>query len=314
MDEFQIRRVSILKPTPMWPGPAAGDPIATERVRRGLYVPSADWPSREREARHFIRMQAVVAGMARQPVFSHRSAAVLWGIPVIGDLGAVHITAAGRIGVRSQRGIVWHNDAIDDDDIVMLDGFAVTGLERTLLDLACSSSFAAGVAAVDFALRPVFVTPLGTPARGVDVDALSERADASVGRRGIRLARSVIAFGDARSDSPGESVSRANMHVMRFPAPDLQVAFRRAGGGHDIVDFDWPDYGAFGEFDGEIKYTDPRHMNGRSLEQVLRDEREREARIRRHRPNPIRWGWDVALNPSRLARRLIDHGLRPLAG
>lgn len=312
MDEYEIRRVPILRASTLGATGHGSTDAGIERVRRGLYVPTTAWPAKEREARHFVRMQAAVASMARAPVFSHRSAAVLWGIPVIGPLGDVHIIAAGRVGVRSQRGIVWHNDAIADDDIVTLDGFTVTSLERTLIDVACIASFAAGVAAIDSGLRSVFVTPLGTPVRGADAEELRERADAAVGRRGIRTARSAIAFGDPRSGSPGESASRANMHVMRFPPPELQVPFLREDGGHDIVDFDWPDHGAFGECDGEVKYTDPRYMNGRSPERVLLDERERERRVRRYRPNAIRWGWDVAISAPRLARRLIHHGLRPL--
>ena len=56
----------------------------------------------------------------------------------------------------------------------------------------------------------------------------------------------------------------------------------------------------------------PRFMNGKTLERVLLDEKERERRVRRYRPNAIRWGWEIALNPEALARRLMHHGLRPL--
>lgn len=317
MDEHEIRRTPIFTAharasSSRRPSADAATETRFERVRRGIYVAEVDWPTTEREARHFVRMQALAESMRHDPVFSHQSAAVLWGIPVIGQFTSVHVTAAGRVGVRSQRGITWHNDRISDDDVTTVDGYQVTSYARTLFDLARASDFAAAVAALDFGLRSVTATPLGTAQRGVTKEELRERAAASAGRRGVRSARSAIDFADARSGSPGESVSRANMYLMRFPAPALQVAFRREDGAHDIVDFDWPAHGAFGEFDGDVKYLRPQYMNERSLERVLLDEKERERRVRRHRPNAIRWGWDVAIRPTRLARRLMHHGLHPL--
>ena len=218
MDEYEIRRTPLFtaqkRASAVRLAPAGGEPQARfERVRRGIYVAESDWPTTEREARHFVRMQVLAISMRCTPVFSHQSAAVLWGIPVIGRFTGVHVIAAGRVGVRSQRGIVWHNDRIPDDDVTTLDGFRVTTLERTLFDLARASGFAAAVAALDVGLRTVIATPLGTPQRGVTREELRERADAAAGRRGIRSAKSAIEFADARSGSPGESVSRANMHL-----------------------------------------------------------------------------------------------------
>ena len=141
--------------------PTRGTNTRFERVRRGVYVAEVDWPTTEREARHFVRMQALAESMRHDPVFSHQSAAVLWGIPVIGRFTSVHVIAAGRVGVRSQRGISWHNDRISDDDVTTVDGYQVTTYARTLFDLARASDFAAAVAALDFGLRSVTVTPLG---------------------------------------------------------------------------------------------------------------------------------------------------------
>ncbi|WP_173921860.1 hypothetical protein [Agromyces sp. Marseille-P2726] len=281
------------------------------KVRHGAYVAPEDWPEREREAAHFIRMQAVDAAMRTRPVFSHRSAALVWGLPVIGISNRVDLVGFARQGGRTRRGIVWHNDAIRDDEVVEVDGMLVTSLVRTMVDLARTRDFAAAVAAVDRGLRSEFRSDLLGQVDGVPREQVIEAIERYPGRRGIRAARAVVAFADPRSDSAGESASRANMHLAGFPAPGLQVALERYDGGRDIVDFDWPDSGHFGEFDGRGKYLREEFTDGRALEEILLAEKDREDRIRRHRPFGIRWGWDIGTNLLRLRAHLIAHGLHP---
>ena len=60
-----------------------------------------------------------------------------------------------------------------------------------------------------------------------------------------------------RAESVGESLSRSQMHLLDFPPPLLQATFDRSDGAIDRVDFDWPEFGLFGEFDGDVKYLDP---------------------------------------------------------
>ncbi|MDR5699320.1 hypothetical protein [Agromyces aerolatus] len=122
----------------------------------------------------------------------------------------------------------------------------------------------------------------------------------------------LASFCDARAESPGESVSRWNLHALGFPRPELQVPFRRDDGGADIADFDWPDHGVFGEFDGRGKYLRDEYTGGRSADEVVWNEKLREDRIRLHRPRAARWDWSIAINPDRLRRRLAAAGL-PLA-
>jgi hypothetical protein len=104
------------------------------------------------------------------------------------------------------------------------------------------------------------------------------------------------------------------MAVLDVPMPRLQVPFPRGDGGVDIVDFDWPDLGAFGEFDGKGKYFREELTDGRSADEVLWDEKTREDRIRQHRPRAVRWGWDVAMSRPRLAHTLAAVGVRPSRG
>ncbi|MEI5584562.1 MULTISPECIES: hypothetical protein [unclassified Agromyces] len=310
MDEFTPLPVDLLSTAALRSRgvPAPGRSADLVRVRRGLYVPAEAWPGSEREARHFVRMQAVAAATS-DPVFSHESAAVLWGIPVVGRLNGVHVMAAGKVGRRSRGDIVWHNHVLDSRDIVERDGFTVTSLERTLFDLAAGRSPHAGVAAVDAGIRPRFLSGLGAPVAGVRKEELVEAFRARRGARGVRQALLCATFGDARSGSAGESVSRWQLHRLGFPAPELQVPFARADGGVDIVDFDWPRYRRFGEFDGFGKYVRERFTGGRTIEEVVWAEKQREDRVRRHRPYGSRWEWADVLDPARLERRLVADGL-----
>ncbi|WP_430646803.1 hypothetical protein [Agromyces sp. GXS1127] len=278
------------------------------RVRRGLYVAEDAWPGTEREARHFVRMQAVAAATS-DPVFSHESAALLWGIPIVGRLGGVHLMAGAKIGRRTRGDVVWHNHRLGDRDIVEIDGFAATSLERTAFDLAASRSPQTGVSAVDAVLRARLVSALGTQVAGLAKDELIEAFRARPRARGIRGALMCAAFADARSGSAGESVSRWHLHRLGFPAPELQVPFARLDGGVDVVDFDWPEYERFGEFDGFGKYVREPLTGGRTIEQVVWAEKQREDRVRRHRPRGSRWEWADVMDPRRLERLLLADGL-----
>ena len=283
------------------------------RIRHGVFVEERDVPRTEHEAMHFLRMQAAAERMSQPPVFSHVSAAVAWGLPLLGRLPTdVHAAAWTRVGFRTSRGIVWHNDALPDADVAEVDGVLVTNLARTLVDLARTLPFPDAVAALDYGVRPRITTPFGTEVDGVPRSLLMGRVNTMRGQRGIVSARRAVAFCDAASGSPGESISRAHMHTLGFPPPRLQVPFARADGrGEDVVDFDWPELGRFGEFDGRGKYLREEFTGGLSIQEVLWREKLREDRIRRHRPVAVRWDWAIALRPKRLAARLIEFGIHP---
>ena len=90
------------------------------------------------------------------------------------------------------------------------------------------------------------------------------------------------------------------MVQMGLPAPQLQVEFRDARGLIGFADFWWEELNLIGEFDGYIKYSDPRHLRGRTPAQALRDEKTREDRLRAVGPRVARWGWTEALSPREL--------------
>lgn len=75
-------------------------------------------------------------------MFSHQSAALIWGLPFLGAWpNDVHLLAAGRKGVHTKNGVIWHHDRLAAEDVIEIGGLLVTSLLRTMLDLARTTPF-----------------------------------------------------------------------------------------------------------------------------------------------------------------------------
>ncbi|MDJ0338045.1 hypothetical protein [Cryobacterium sp. PH31-O1] len=295
---------------------AAGDSI---RLRRGVVVNAAGWDDLKAVEKYLLRMRAVAATRRAQPVFSHQSAAVLWGLPIVGRWpDAVHLMVGAPRSVHSKNGVIWHHDALSDEDVVTIDGMLVTSLVRTLLDLARTTPFLSAVASLDHGTTSRLILPNRSVVAGVSKEQLLDRLHQAGACRGSRAAFEAISFSDNRSDSPGESLSRGQIHLCRFPAPDLQVTFPSVDGHNDTVDFRWIQrqelrtVKLLGEFDGFVKYTRAEYLRGRTIDQVVWDEKVREDRVRLTSGHGMaRWLWDTALRADRLRSLLLQAGLRP---
>ena len=115
-------------------------------------------------------------------------------------------------------------------------------------------------------------------------------------------------FADARSESPGESLSRALIAEMGFPAPSLQRTISTDAGSFRL-DFCWEDQRIVGEFDGRMKYFDDELLAGRDPREVLYREKQREDALRRAGWLVVRWAWGQLRRPHELANRLRRAGL-----
>ena len=274
------------------------------RVRRGVYAaPTAGVTA---EAKALLLMRAVALTAKVPPLFSHRSAATVWGIPFLTAGAPVAETLiAAASGGRSGRGIVRRGVDLDAVSVTTVDGFLVTSVERTIIDLARTVPFASAVIAADFALS----TGGGAREPLTTVDLMMAELAALGIRRGLARVRRVIDFADGRSESAGESLSRVRFLELGFPAPELQVEFTHHTGVTDRVDFFWREYGHIGESDGLGKYRDPGLRGGQSAEDVVIAEKRREDRLRSQQPRFSRWEWRDALAPQRLRAILLAAGL-----
>ncbi|TQL48562.1 hypothetical protein FB562_1657 [Homoserinimonas aerilata] len=291
-----------------------------QRLRRGVFVDAEKWVGATPRSKYLLRLRAVAATRIREPVFSHASAAAIHGLPLLHrQMLAAHISS-DPVG-RSRNGVIRHR-SLPGRTAELIDGLWCTSLADTLADLALTSDLAAFVVPADHALHRVARDALlpgewavvESTAAGDAARAFSERVRESIlatGRtRGLHQALRSLAFATHLADSPGESVSRCTIHLLGFPAPELQHPFHDEDGFIGWSDFWWPGQQVAGESDGEGKYLDPAILQGRTTERALVDEKWREDRIRNTGARVVRWDWATARDPKKLHARLFAAGLR----
>lgn len=237
------------------------------RVRRGVY---ADSPlPDDRVAAHLMRARALGLTLAPDKVFSHQTAGAIHGLPVWRPvLTRIAVTRPGRSGGQLRPDLAIKVAPLAEDEVVNVDGWRVTSIERTAADLGRMLPLDWGLPGLDAALRA-----------GVTREAMAEQVTRARRRPGVRALAAALDLADARSESPGESLARLVFWRLGIPAPVLQ---------RDIVhsvteaflgrtDFCWPDLGIFAEFDGRVKYT--RGVEEGDLAEVVMREKRRELAI-----------------------------------
>ena len=270
------------------------------RLRRGAYVGAELWRQAPAAERHRLR---VVAAHRDQPgaTFSHRSAAALWGLPLVGPWPEqVEITAGAASGGRSRPGVVRRGSSAATAAVVV-DGIRRTSVSRTVVDLARVLPFVSALAAADDALHRHLTT----------LEEIGSVIDELGPVRGIRAARRVLEHASPRAESAGESLSRGRMIELRLPAPVLQQPLRDRDGRIGRVDFWWRDLRLVGEFDGRLKYRVDGIDDRRAVEDRLWAEKQREDRLRAAGCRVARWTWSTAMDRDRLAAHLARYGLHP---
>lgn len=262
------------------------------RVRRGAYALPDD--ALTAEDRHRCLVSATMALVGPTLVVSHRSAALLHRLPILGApprlVDATHPSVPGG-SVRGH--LHTHAARIDPLEVTTVAGIPVTSEARTVVDLARSYGQASAIVSGDAALSS-----------GLPLELLKQSLDWSRGRPGVRRARRVVHLLDPRSESPGESLSRLALHSAGLPTPELQYEI------HDLrgellarCDFCWPDRQTAGEFDGRIKYgrlVPP----GQRAEDVVFVEKLREDALRDCGWQVVRWTWTDLERPGEIGDRV----------
>ncbi len=256
------------------------------------------------DEQHLSLMRATVRRQPQPVVFSHLSAAAVWGLEHAARYpDRPHAIEAFEGGGRSNRGLRRHAVTIQPVPTQRGD-FWVTDLPRTVVDVLRTEHPADALSALDSALRGASDRdPMSPDVAQTIVRSIS-------GGRGVRQARELLSLGDARCESVGESISRWAIHEAGLPAPLLQQEFRD-GQGVMRVDFWWPEFNLIGEFDGEAKYlrsTDATDSVDSAVGSVVA-EKWREDRLRALGPGVTRWGWRTARTPGALAAHLRRAGL-----
>jgi len=237
-------------------------------VRRGLYAEATVDAGRARFA-------AVLSALPSTAALSHRSAAALLGLPLLGAPATVVDVTVPGLPSRTRHGVVLHGRQLPAEAVTVTESLRTTEPLRTAVDLARVLPYPAAVCAADAALRRSGARP----------ERLLEML---VGDRspGSARARRVGAFCDPAAESPGESLSRVAIASHGLPAPQLQAWVGSLDEPVGRVDFLWPEHRTVGEFDGRTKYGDA---------DALWAEKLREDRIRAAGFEVVRWTWRDAV-------------------
>lgn len=257
-------------------------------VRHGAY---ADAPPAGALDRHRRLIDGTVPLLGEATVLSHVSAGLLHGLPSWESMLG-QVTAVRRSGGHGSRRRYLHvrSSPLADAEVVEVDGFMATSLERTAIDLACTLDFERAVAVLDAALH-----------LGGQPLVMAGILDGAARRHGVVTARAALGFADGRSESVGESVSRVRMADAGLPMPELQPnVFDGSGGWLARSDFCWEELGVLGEFDGQVKYRGTRD----EVAQAVMQEKRREARLREAGWVVVRWDWADLANPRTLRQRI----------
>ncbi|SHG84617.1 Transcriptional regulator, AbiEi antitoxin, Type IV TA system [Jatrophihabitans endophyticus] len=271
---------------------AAGwsDPALTRAVRSGRVL-------RLRRDQFTVAAGPVVAAVAAArgcsgSVVSHRSAALVHGLPLVGPPPPVPEVTVAPNGTGDLHRAHLYRATLRDVDVVEVDGLAVTSVARTLADLGRHHPTTTAVAAADHALHHELTTPAAI------ADAVQFCTRWPGGARAVRS----LASTDARSESPLESISRIVIRRLGLPSPVLQQRIRDPRG---IViarlDFYWDEFGVAGEADGRAKFARDADV-GRAWDRHV-DLDDLGLQL-------VRWGWATVTRTPRLLETRIREAFR----
>ena len=196
------------------------------------------------------RLRATAAWLRsrRRGILAGFSAAALHGARWIEPSRPAAIIDTNR---RRTKGVEAWADAIEDDEVWLIRGMAVTSPARTALDIASRYPEGLAVASVDALAR-------ATDLKLAAVEMLVERYK---GRRGIRAARAALELVDPGADSPRETWLRLLLIRAGFPRPQTQIPVYEYGRLTACVDMGWEDIKVAAEYEGDHHRVDRRRFN-----------------------------------------------------
>ncbi len=238
-------------------------------VRRGVYTTAQLWTAwDEFRERPLARVRAAHLTITLPHVFSHDSAALLLGVPLIRPAQAeVHVTRPQVRGSRIQYGVRHHGAPYPRNTVVMVDGLPALGIARTVIDLARTHGYRAGLVGADGALQ------LGVPRVELAAAYASMRC-----WPGVTAARAAVDDADPGAESVGETLSRELVAELGLGQIETQFPVLVGGGLH------WCDLRVgchLFEFDGRIKFRSVDHggVADEGAERALWDERKRQQQV-----------------------------------
>lgn len=217
------------------------------RLLPGRYISTSALPNHELPLHEYSSQLAkanLSAGLTKlhaDESLSHTSAGILWGMPWYGTDARVHtIRPVTRRVPRDQFAL--HTVRVVPEQIRVVQGFQVTDLEQTALDLASIESPAHGLAILDHARR-----------LGASVHELEDIAKWRKGNGHMRVLR-LAQLSVQESDSPRESECR--YWIYKAGAREIETQFLvKTQAGNFFADMRVKGTSLLFEYDGMNKYS-----------------------------------------------------------
>jgi G:T-mismatch repair DNA endonuclease (very short patch repair protein) len=187
---------------------------------------------------HLLRAQAALA-LLPSAVVTGKSAAALWGVPIVGPDDYVEVTLPPRTHMVRVEGLYARRAVVRPTDVGRREGLRVTTPAATALRLASVLPRDAAVAAVDQLIA----------ARVVDLATIRTLAAGARGPGSAR-ARLVAGLADGLAASPPETRLRLLIGGSTLPPPVAQFTVIHDNRFVGRVDFAWPDQKVALEYDG----------------------------------------------------------------
>ena len=263
------------------------------RIRHGAYINRGVWDCLGSADRHRVLARAVLRTSHPSTVLSHTSAAIEHGAPVWGvDLDVVHVTRTDGKTRRREAGVVHHRGILEAQQVTAVNDVPVTTPIRAALEMTTITSVECALVTVDGILR-------STGARPSDLRGMADQVRHWPNSLATNM---VVRLADPRHESAGESRTAYLLWARGIPKPVPQLEILDEQGRIVArVDFAWPEFGAFLEFDGNVKYPTDEH----ALKKVLLAEKRREELICQLTGWVcIRVTWEDLRRPELLARRI----------
>lgn len=298
-------------------------------VRRGVYMEAAEWNAMGPATQYGQQAAAFHTRSQRPPVFCHATAALVWGLWLVGKPQRIHVITESKAGGRSRDDISRHVGSLNEG-VVQCGGLLFTDKLTTTMQLITGLSFELAVAICDSSLHrpmrpkaentftPAVISsgilepswnndqPQGPPLNKSELISAAEQLPSQAARN---RAMAVIEFASGLSGSAGESLSRVRMNQLGFAAPELQRQFVLRDGSAAFVDFWFKEQHKAGEFDGRGKYLRSDWSGGTPVADRILKEKDREDQIRAQGVGFFRWTWAEMMNLRGFERLLRQAGI-----
>ncbi|WP_243400035.1 hypothetical protein [Arthrobacter glacialis] len=192
---------------------------------------------------------------------SHVTAAQLHGMPLPwfdDEIRTIHLTRPAHSAQARRRNVIGHNNALEPEEIMMIDGVPVTTPARTFLDLGTLLGLNDLVAVADFLVceHDRYFEPPKFPV--VPAETLASYIAGKRSIRGLQAARTAVELMRVGVDSPPET--RLRLMLQRAGLPEFTTNYAIAGSPEVSPDLACEEFKTSGEYEGEVHKTPEKQL------------------------------------------------------